>query len=339
MSYLQDTNDLLRALDGISLPGGAWLVALDVEALYNSIPHQQGVEIVKDFLSQNHEISSQYNGFILNLLMFILSNNIFLFGGSHYLQIQGVAMGTKCAPSYANLYLGGWERELFSRDDMQQYMELIPLWRRFIDNIFFIWVGPKDLLLSFLESLKTNRYNLKFTVEFSQSSLNFLDTLITVKFDGSIRTTLYRKPSAGNSLLHANSSHPTPLITSVPYGQYLRAKRNCSDESDFEKEAKCLHLRFLNRGYSKKCLKKAYLRAKNQNRASLLHNIRSKKANPGVRLITTYSSQHKQIRDILNKYWYLLMGDRAIMKTMLSKLKRMTRAADPAIVVPTVDTF
>lgn len=100
----------------------------------------------------------------------------------------------------------------------------------------------------------------------------------------------------------------------MPYGQYLRAKRNCSDESDFEREAKCLRSRFLNRGYSKKCLKKAYLRAKNQNRASLLHNTSCKKANPGVRLITTYSNQHQQTRDILKKYWYLLMGDEKVAK-------------------------
>lgn len=33
-----------------------------------------------------------------------------------YLQIQGIAMGTCCAPSYANLYLGGWERDILQWD-------------------------------------------------------------------------------------------------------------------------------------------------------------------------------------------------------------------------------
>lgn len=43
VSYIQDTADLLRSLDGICVLEGVWLVAIDVEALYNSIPHEMGV--------------------------------------------------------------------------------------------------------------------------------------------------------------------------------------------------------------------------------------------------------------------------------------------------------
>lgn len=125
-SYLQDTSDLLRTLDGLALPGEAWLVALDIEALYNSIPHELGVGVVEGFISQNNEGPTAYNKFILDLLRFILNNNIFVFGLSHYLQIQGVAMETKCAPSYANLFLRGWERDLLFIEDMQIFLEQIP---------------------------------------------------------------------------------------------------------------------------------------------------------------------------------------------------------------------
>lgn len=40
VSYIQDTADFLRSLDGICVPEGVWLVAIDVEALYNSITHK-----------------------------------------------------------------------------------------------------------------------------------------------------------------------------------------------------------------------------------------------------------------------------------------------------------
>jgi hypothetical protein len=33
-------------------------------------------------------------------------NQKFTFDGNHYLQINGTAMGTKMAPSYANIFMG-----------------------------------------------------------------------------------------------------------------------------------------------------------------------------------------------------------------------------------------
>lgn len=52
-------------------------------------------------------------GFILDLLSFLLTHNYFGFDQTHHVQVQGVAMGTICAPGYTNLYLGVWEREVF----------------------------------------------------------------------------------------------------------------------------------------------------------------------------------------------------------------------------------
>lgn len=81
-------------------------MAIDVEALYNLIPHYLGVGVAEGFIFKRDLTSGQYNKFILDLLCFILTNNIFHFGHSYYLQVPGVAMGTKCAPTYVNLYLG-----------------------------------------------------------------------------------------------------------------------------------------------------------------------------------------------------------------------------------------
>jgi hypothetical protein len=38
--------------------------------------------------------------------------NNFIFNGDHYLQINGTAMGTKMAPSYANIFMGRSEKQL-----------------------------------------------------------------------------------------------------------------------------------------------------------------------------------------------------------------------------------
>ncbi|CAJ0947473.1 unnamed protein product, partial [Ranitomeya imitator] len=50
-SYIRDTMDLLRKLEGISLEPGTLLASIDVEALYSSIPHDCDIRGVRHFIS------------------------------------------------------------------------------------------------------------------------------------------------------------------------------------------------------------------------------------------------------------------------------------------------
>ena len=70
---------------------------------------------------------------ILKFIELVLTSNNLKFQGSHYVQMTGTAMGTKMAPTYANLYMGGLETDL---QDKALYKPL--LWRRVIDDIFFL---------------------------------------------------------------------------------------------------------------------------------------------------------------------------------------------------------
>lgn len=47
---------------------------------------------------------------------------------------------------------------------------------------------------------------------------------------------LIRKKCAGNSVLLATSCHPAHTSRSVPLGECIRAKRNCSTEESFAQE-------------------------------------------------------------------------------------------------------
>lgn len=111
-SYIRDTLSFLPVMDGLSSPPGSYLVTIDIECLYNSIPHARGLGIISTYMNQMDSDSAPFNKLILDLSIFVLSHNAFLFHGASLLQVQGVAMGTPCAHSYANLYLGGWEHTL-----------------------------------------------------------------------------------------------------------------------------------------------------------------------------------------------------------------------------------
>jgi hypothetical protein len=47
---------------------------------------------------------------LVQLLTLVLKHNNFTFNGEHFLQINGTAMGTKMAPSYANIFMGKLEK-------------------------------------------------------------------------------------------------------------------------------------------------------------------------------------------------------------------------------------
>lgn len=50
-SYVQDTRDILAKIKDLQVPKDAWLVGVDVEFLYTSIPHSCGMRAVSDFFT------------------------------------------------------------------------------------------------------------------------------------------------------------------------------------------------------------------------------------------------------------------------------------------------
>lgn len=85
--------------------------------------------------------------------------------------------------------------------------------------------------------MNNNMCNLSFTMIYSSSELHFLDVTIYKEKGGTLASFLYRKATAGNTILHASSAHPQPLIRFIPFSQYLRIRRNCSDDTVFQSEA------------------------------------------------------------------------------------------------------
>ena len=84
---------------------------------------------------------------ILTFLKLILTLNNFVFNGINYLQKKGCAMGTKCAPSYANIFMGWFEEKFI----FPLLKNLSNFHLRFIDDIFLIWNLTKTEFDNFLK--------------------------------------------------------------------------------------------------------------------------------------------------------------------------------------------
>lgn len=129
---------------------------------------------------------------------------------------------------------------------------------------------------------------------------------------------LYRKPTAGNTLLHASSAHPKPLVCSIPYAQYLRLCRNCAQEEDFYVQAAALREHLLLRGYSWTTLRRAFNKALSHTRTSFLYPPPCTSCTNTVKIITKYSAHQGQLQDILSKHWYLLTDHHILNKHLCS---------------------
>ena len=150
-SYVKDTTDFLNQIKDASknLPVNSILVTMDVKSLYTNIPNKEGIDAVRSFITQSDKQSQI--PVITSFLWLILTLNNFTFNDKHFLQTSGVSMGTKCAPSYANLFMGNLEKTHI----LPLLQEKSSLYLRFIDDIFFLWNGTEEELKSFI-----NRVNM-----------------------------------------------------------------------------------------------------------------------------------------------------------------------------------
>ena len=97
---------------------------------------------------------------IIKMADFVLKNNLFEFDCKFYLQISGRAIGTKFAPPYACIVMDHIETEFLKTQVIKSW-----LWKRFIDDIFFIWTDSDENLKEFLKDLDEFHPNLKSTYE------------------------------------------------------------------------------------------------------------------------------------------------------------------------------
>ena len=110
----QDSTDFIRKINQISnLPCNTVLATLDVSSLYTNIPHEEGVNACISNYNQIWGITPS-KSHLRELIMLILTNNNFIFGDGHYLQIHGTAMATQMAPSLANVFMGQFEANFLS---------------------------------------------------------------------------------------------------------------------------------------------------------------------------------------------------------------------------------
>ena len=178
---------------------------MDVTSLYINIPHSDGIEACTE-IWESRSVKVPPTDCLVTMLTMVLKGNNFTFNGDHYLQINGTAMGTNMAPSYANTFMGKFESSI----------ERPLSWYRFIDDVDMKWTQSDEELQNFLSRANNLHPSIKFTHEISNTTISFLDTSSSLS-EGELSTDLYSKSTDTNQYLLPSSCHPPHVTNSIPY--------------------------------------------------------------------------------------------------------------------------
>lgn len=235
------------------IPKDAALVTLDVQSLYPSIPNNEGLAAVRNFMNKFPD-PKRPDTIILNLLEICLTKNSFEFDGKIYIQKSGAAMGHSYCVHYSNMFMADWEIKAILSFDLKPLV-----WFRFIDDIFCVWTFDKLQFKIFLNHLNAVSPSIKLTFEYDLQSIDFLDVTIykgaRFELESFLDTRVFFKKTDKHQLLHKSSHHPKHIFKSIVKSQVLRFSRISNNMADFENSTTILFQSLYKRGYSKRFLR------------------------------------------------------------------------------------
>ena len=182
-----------------------YMVSFDVESLFTNIPLDETINICTDRVyHRKKKVKGLLKRHFKQLLTYATKSSCFLFNGTYYCQIDGVAMGSPLGPTLANLFLA-YHEEKWLNDCPVQFKP--KFFRRYVDDVFLLF-DNRDQVKKFLRYMNSRHRNIRFTYEEEQNdTLAFLDIKITRSPEG-FTTSVYRKKTFSGVYLNFGSFLP-----------------------------------------------------------------------------------------------------------------------------------
>ena len=149
-TVLRDSGELIQLLEYTVLPTTeCFLVTADVVSLYPNVDTKKALTAL-DLLLREARVPE--TPLLIQLARLVFDNNYLSseFSPDIFHQVFGIAMGTPFAVTAANAFMFHHEKDI-----VEYYSQYLKLYKRFIDDIFAIWCGPKGTLLKFLNALNS----------------------------------------------------------------------------------------------------------------------------------------------------------------------------------------
>ena len=189
----------------VSQDSNLFMASLDVDSLFTNIPLHETIQICVDSLFENCEkIQGLTKTEFSKLLTLATTESFFIFNGTCYKQIDGVAMGSPLGPTLANAFLA-YHEKIWLQNCPVNFKPVF--YRRYVDDIFVLFTSPLHLTL-FKDYLNSKHQNITFTSETeTDGKMPFLDVKIEREKDKFV-TSVYRKPTFSGVYCHFESFIP-----------------------------------------------------------------------------------------------------------------------------------
>ena len=132
---------------------------------------------------------------IILLQSFCLKTTQFAYNGTYYQQVFGTAMGSPVSAVIANMVMEDVEQRALATSPVKPF-----LWKRYVDDVIPTVSGNEA---------ERRLSSIQFTLECEKDRhLPFLDLNVSRGVQGSLETSVYRKPTHTDKYLAFDSHHP-----------------------------------------------------------------------------------------------------------------------------------
>ena len=271
-----------------------YLFTMDICSLCINVP-TAGLAALKYYLLYYPDENRPSTPTLLKLTDLVLNLSSFEFDGKYYIQIKGVAMGTKMGPSYACLFVGYVEEKM-----LLTYTGTKPIMlRRYNNDYVGISTSTKNELEDFMQYVNEFHPSSNYTYDISDTSVNFLDISISMTQHG-LTTDIFYKDIDTHSYLRYESAHPPSCKQGIPYSQFLRLRRICNNDQTFERRSDEMSEFFSQRGFPVNTIKNSLRKASKITQSEAI-NKRKDMNNTGVPLTMKFSGITQRIAKAIKK--------------------------------------
>ena len=256
-TYIKDSAQLLSELKQVKqLLNNCWLFTADAKSMYTNIDTKHAIEVISKWLDSIPLPEGFPLAAVTSAMELVMSNNIFVWGDSYFLQLLGTAMGTSAACMWATIYFAVHEMGSI----IPKYGNKLLLFLRFIDDIVGIWVGnPLDASWDDFKKEVNNFGILEWEFEEPSQKVNFLDLTISIENDSFITTKTFQKAMNLYQYLSPMSNHPPGMMKCIIYSLLKTYKNQNTYLEDYLDVVVKLFNRHAARGRNKAVLKRMIL--------------------------------------------------------------------------------